>query len=78
MAQKKPLNWQNVTTVFSVAILVGTELIGMTWAAAWALGGIFDLPAIFRAGIEVTGVLLGAYGLYHFVRAALKVEPLRG
>ncbi|MBX9758206.1 MAG: hypothetical protein K2Y29_05465 [Beijerinckiaceae bacterium] len=78
MAQKKPINWQNVTTVFSVAILVGTELIGMTWAAAWALGGIFDLPGIFRTGIEVVGVLLGAYGLYHFVRAALKVEPLRG
>lgn len=78
MAEKKPINWQNVTTVFSVAILVGTELIGMTWAAAWALGGIFDLPSIFRTGIEVVGVLLGAYGLFHFVRAALKVEPLRG
>ncbi len=78
MAEKKPINWQNVTTVFSVAILVGTELIGMTWAAAWALGGIFDLPSIFRTGIEIVGVLLGAYGLYHFVRAALKVEPLRG
>jgi hypothetical protein len=78
LAEKKPINWQNVTTVFSVAILVGTELIGMTWAAAWALGGIFDLPSIFRTGIEIVGVLLGAYGLYHFVRAALKVEPLRG
>ncbi len=78
MAEKKPINWQNVTTVFSVAILVGTELIALTWAAAWALGGLFDLPGIFRIGIEVVGVLLGVYGLYHFVRAALKVEPLRG
>ncbi len=78
MAEKKPINWQNVTTVFSVAILVGTELIGLTWAAAWAIGGLLELPAIFRTGIEVVGVVAGAYGLYHFVKAALKVEPLRG
>lgn len=78
MAEKKPINWQNVTTVFSVAILVGTELIGLTWAAAWAIGGLLDLPPIFRNGIEVFGVVAGAYGLFHFVKAALKVEPLRG
>lgn len=78
MAEKKPINWQNVTTVFSVAILVGTELIGLTWAAAWAIGGLLDLPAIFRTVFEVVGVVAGAYGLYHFVKAALKVEPLRG
>jgi len=78
VAEKKPINWQNVTTVFSVAILVGTELIGLTWAAAWAIGGLLELPAIFRTGIEVVGLVAGAYGLYHFVKAALKVEPLRG
>jgi hypothetical protein len=26
----------------------------------------------------VTGVVLGVYGSYHFVKAALKVEPIRG
>jgi hypothetical protein len=78
LAEKKPINWQNVTTVYSVAILVGTELIGLTWAAAWALGGIFDLPDVFRLAIQGVGILLGFYGSYHFVRAALKVEPLRG
>jgi len=78
LAEKKPINWQNVVTVVGAGILVGTELIALTWAAAWALGGIFDLPGIFRTVFETVGVLLGAYGLYHFVRAALKVEPLRG
>lgn len=78
MAEKKKINWQNVATVVGAAILVGTELIALTWAAAWALGGIFDLPSIFRTVFEACGVLVGAYGLYHFVRAALKVEPLRG
>lgn len=78
MAEKKPINWSNVVTVYGAAILVGTELIGLTWAAGWALGGLFELPTIVRRVFEVTGVVLGAIGLYYFVRAALKVEPLRG
>ena len=78
MAEKKPINWRNVLTVYGAAILVGTELVGLTWAAAWALGGLFDLPAIFRYVIEAVGAALGVYGVYHFVRAALKVEPIRG
>ncbi len=78
MTQKKQINWRNVTTIVSVAILVGTELIGMTWAAGWAIGGLLDLPPIFRILFEIVGGALGAVGLYYFVRAALKVEPLRG
>jgi hypothetical protein len=78
LSEKKPINWRNVVTIFSVAILVGTELIGMTWAAGWAIGGLLGLPPIFRIGFEIVGGALGAVGLYYFVRAALKVEPLRG
>ena len=78
MTQNKQINWRNVTTIVSVAILVGTELIGMTWAAGWAIGGLLDLPSIFRILFEIVGGVLGAIGLYYFVRAALKVEPLRG
>jgi hypothetical protein len=78
VAEKKPINWRNVLTVYGAAILVGTELVGLTWAGAWALGGLFDLPATVRYVIEAVGAGLGMYGVYHFVRAALKVEPIRG
>jgi hypothetical protein len=78
VAETKPINWRNVSTIVSVAILVGTELIGMTWAAGWAIGGLLDLPNVFRTVFEIVGGLLGAVGLYYFVRAAIKVEPLRG
>ncbi|MGE3246115.1 MAG: hypothetical protein AB7F96_21875 [Beijerinckiaceae bacterium] len=78
MAEKKPINWQNLITIVSVGILVGTELIVMTWAAGWALGGIFELPPLFRRIFEVTGFALGVAGLYYFMRAALKAEPIRG
>lgn len=78
MADRKPINWQNTLTVVSVAILVGTELVGLTWAAGWALGGMFGLPQLARYAIEIVGGLTGFVGLYYFVRAALRVEPIRG
>lgn len=77
MAEKKGINWRNAMTVISLGVLVGTELVGMTWAAGWALGGIFDLPPLFRRIFEVTGFILGCIGLYYFMRSAMKVEPLR-
>ncbi len=78
MADTKPLHIENLITIVSVAILVGTELVGVSWAAGWAIGGLFQLPPIVSLIVEVLGGLLGLVGLYYFVRAALKVEPLRG
>ena len=78
MADTKPLHIENLITIVSVAILVGTELVGVSGAAGWAIGGLFQLPPIVSLIVEVLGGLLGLVGLYYFVRAALKVEPLRG
>jgi hypothetical protein len=78
LADTKPLHIENLITIVSVAILVGTELVGVSWAAGWAIGGMFQLPPIVSLIVEVLGGLLGLVGLYYFVRAALKVEPLRG
>ena len=77
MPQPKSINWTNLTTISSVAILVGTEMVGMSWAAGWALGGLFGLaPAVART-VEVLFVSLGFVALYYFMRAAIKVEPVR-
>jgi hypothetical protein len=78
LADTKPLHIENLITIVSVAILVGTELVGVSWAAGWAIGGLFQLPPIVSLIVEILGGLLGLVGLYYFVRAALKVEPLRG
>lgn len=77
MAEKKPINWTNLITIVSLAILVGTELTVMTWAAGWALGGIFDLPPLFRRVFEISGFAAGLAGLYYFMRSAVKAEPIR-
>jgi len=61
-------------TVISVAVLVGTEIMGAALAAGWALGGLFELGPIF------TYVLMAIFGvggvalLVMFVRSALRVE----
>ena len=64
MAAQKPINWTNALTLASVAVLVGTELVGAGGAAGWAIGGLFQLGDLLT--------------LYYFLRAALAHEPIRG
>lgn len=78
MPAAKPVNWANLTTISCVAVLVGTELVGLSWAAGWALGGLFQLPPAVARGVEVLFGLGGFAALVAFMRAALKVEPIRG
>lgn len=78
MPEPKPLNWANLTTISCVAVLVGTEMVGMSWAAGWALGGLFGLPPLVARAVEVVFGCLGFVALYYFMRAAVKVEPIRG
>ncbi len=78
MSQPKPIHWANLTTLSCVAVLVGTEMVGMSWAAGWALGGLFGLAPAIAKTVEVIFGLLGFIALYYFMRAAIKVEPIRG
>ena len=50
----------------------------MSWAAGWALGGIFQLPPLVARGVEIMFGLFGFVALFYFMRAAIKVEPIRG
>ncbi|QLP97300.1 MAG: hypothetical protein HZY79_07755 [Rhodoblastus sp.] len=75
MGQKR-IDWVRASTLVSVVILVGTELIGAAWAAGWAIGGLAGLPASHATVIEALGVAAGFAGLYAFVRAAVRHEPI--
>ena len=77
-AASKPINWTNALTLLSVAILVGTELIGAGAAAGWAIGGLFNLGPVITHALEGLLVLAALTGLYFFLRAALGHEPIRG
>jgi hypothetical protein len=76
-AAERPINWRNALTLLSVAILVGTELIGAGAAAGWAIGGLFALGEPLTHILEGLLVAAALTGLYYFLRAALAHEPIR-
>ena len=78
MADPRPVNWTNALTLASVAVLVGTELVGAGAAAGWAIGGLFQLGDLVTHALEAALVLVALTGLFYFLRAALAHEPIRG
>jgi hypothetical protein len=78
LADAAPINWTNATTLISVAILVGTELVGAGTAAGWAIGGLFQLGESVTRMLEGALILAALTGLFYFLRAALAHEPIRG
>ena len=78
MPTNAPINWTNALTVVSVAVLVGTELVGAGAAAGWAIGGLFQIGDLATHVLEAVLILLALTGLFYFVRAALSHEPIRG
>lgn len=78
MSERKEINLVRLSTLVSVAILVGTEMVGASWAAGWAIGGLLQLgPAASRI-IESGFALCGFVLLYFFMRIAVSHEPIRG
>ncbi len=77
MSEKKSINWTNARTLIALAILVGTELVGASWAAGWALGGLFQLGPGYARAFELIFIALGFVGLYFFMRTAVAHEPIR-
>ena len=73
----KPVNWTNALTLISVGVLVGTELVGAGASAGWAIGGLFQIGDLATHGLEIFLILLALVGLFYFLRAALRHEPIR-
>ncbi len=78
MARSAPINMTNAVTLASVAVLVGTELVGAGGAAGWAIGGLMGLGETLTHALEGVFILCALTGLYFFLRAALAHEPIRG
>jgi len=71
------INLLKLSTLIAVAILVGTEVVGASWAAGWAIGGIMQLPPVISRALEAIFGLSGFVLLYFFMRTALRHEPIR-
>jgi len=77
LAETRKINWLHVSTLVAVAILVGTEVVGASWAAGWALGGLLQLDPLVSRIIEATFALSGFVLLFYFMRTAIRHETIR-
>ncbi len=77
VAKRGAVNPLRLSTIVAVAILVGTEVVGASWAAGWALGGMLHLPPVISRGFEIVFGLSGFVLLFFFMRVALRHEPVR-
>jgi len=75
MAQSRRINWLNVSTVISAAILIGAEVFGGAFAGAWAIATLFDLGSTGQRVLEFVFVLIGLVVMTQFVRFAHRIEP---
>jgi hypothetical protein len=76
-AGRGKVNWLNLSTLVAVAVLVGTEMIGASWAAGWALGGYLQLDPLVSHVIEGVFAACGLVLVYYFMRTAIRHEPIR-
>lgn len=74
-SRPRRINWRNVTTVGSAAILIAAEVFGGAFAAGWAFATLFQLGEYGAPMLQVTFFIIGIYVMYRFIQAARRIEP---
>ena len=69
------INWLNVLTVVSAAILISAEVFGAAFAGSWAVASLFALGTFGARVLDALFVACGIVVMVQFVRAARRVEP---
>jgi hypothetical protein len=75
---KKPerqINWLNVSTVCSAAVLIAAEVFGGAFAAGWAFATLFQLGEYGAPVLQGIFFVIGLYVMTRFVNFARKIEP---
>lgn len=75
---KKPakINWTNLITIVSAAILIGVEVIGIGLATGWALAALFGFGKTIEAALMGIFALGAGVFTWSFVRNAARIEPI--
>jgi hypothetical protein len=69
------INWLNVSTVTSAAILIGAEVFGAAFAGSWAIAALFGLDQIYHYALDILLFGAGLAVMVSFMRSASRVEP---
>lgn len=71
------INWTNVTTVLSAAILISAEVFGAAFAGGWAVANLIGLGDYGVYALQILFFLAGLFVMATFVRNGMHVEPFR-
>jgi membrane protein implicated in regulation of membrane protease activity len=71
----RQINWVNVSTVLSAAILISAEVFGAAFAGGWAFGNLFGLGDYGTWALQIAFFILGLIVMTMFVRNGMRVEP---
>ena len=74
-SQPRRINWLNVSTVVSAAILIAAEVFGAAFAGGWAIATFLGLGDYGIYALQVIFFIAGIAVMVAFVRAAQRVEP---
>lgn len=75
LRSRRRINWINVSTVLSAAILISAEVFGAAFAGGWAIAGLFHIEGYGVYIVQGLFFLLGVAVMAAFVRNAQRVEP---
>jgi hypothetical protein len=73
--KSRRVNWLNVLTVVSAAILIGAEVFGAAFAGSWAIATLFELGSVVARVLDVILLAVGAVIMAQFIRNARRIEP---
>jgi hypothetical protein len=71
----RQVNWLNVLTVVSAAILISAEVFGAAFAGGWAVANLFEFGSDGVHVFQAIFFILGIAVMIAFVRHAQEVEP---
>ena len=69
------INWINVSTVLSAAILIAAEVFGAAFAGGWAFGNLFNLGEYGPYILQIIFFVLGIVVMAAFIRSGMRIEP---
>ncbi len=69
------INWINISTVLSAAILISAEVFGAAFAGGWAFGNLFGLGDYGTYALQVLFFALGIIVMAAFIRSGMRIEP---
>jgi hypothetical protein len=69
------INWTNVSTVLSAAILIAAEVFGAAFAGGWAFGNLFSLGEYGTYLLQIIFFVLGIVVMAAFIKSGMRIEP---